>query len=69
MADVIFDEEQELRRSAPASSKPSAIERIVYKSGLAKTHKGVQYVLLVTIIVRVLISIGLLVLGGSIQIP
>ena len=66
MADVIFEEEQDgVRRPIPASAKPSTIVKIVYKLGLAKTQKEAEYVLLTTIIVCVVLSIGLLYFGGE----
>lgn len=65
MADVIFEEEQEgVSRPVPVSAQPSAIIKIVYKLGLAKTQKSAEYVLIGVIIVCVVLSIGLLFFGG-----
>jgi hypothetical protein len=70
MADVIFEEDQDTAaRPLPVSSQPSALVKIVYKLGLAKTQKGAEYVLIGTIIVCIILMIMFLTFGGVFQTP
>ena len=67
MAEVIFEEDSDnITRPAPVSAKPSFMVNMVYKTGLAKTPKGANYVLLGIIVVCVLVAILSLFAGGLI---
>lgn len=72
MADVIFEEDQDtVKRPPPKPKKISATTggpmAVVYKMGLAKSKTGANVVLVATIILCILLSAGVLVLSGVIQ--
>jgi len=67
---VVFNEEPEVSsRAASAASKDSFFTRLVYKTGLAKTQKGADYVLIVVAVVCFALAIGTLFAGGIVGTP
>lgn len=65
MADVQFEEESQYQRSGLTEQKPFFI-RLVFKTGLATTDRGAEYVLLAVAVFAIIVAFAFpLLMGGS----
>jgi hypothetical protein len=66
---IEFEEETGgVTRPIPQSNKSSFMERLVFKTGFAKTQQGAQYVLLIIAIVCLLLA-GIALFAGGVVHP